>query len=142
MTEFTPLSATIGGVLIGISAVWMMASVGRIAGISGIISGGIAGAKGDMAWRVTFILGLLAGPFLAGLARPELLKASFPTEGIYLILAGILVGWGTSLGSGCTSGHGVCGIARFSARSIIATLTFMATGILTVFCMRYFGVIV
>ncbi len=142
MTEFTPISATIGGILIGLSAVWLMASAGRIAGISGIIGGGVTALRGDRLWRVTFVLGLLAGPLLVGLFRPDFLTATFPTKGVYLIIAGILVGWGTSLGNGCTSGHGVCGMARLSTRSILATIVFMITGILTVFGLRYFGAIV
>ena len=141
MTEFTPISATIGGILIGLSAVWLMAASGRIAGISGIVGGGLAAEKGDRLWRVTFIAGLLLGPILVGTIYPEFLNATFKTSGVYMILAGILVGWGTRVGNGCTSGHGVCGNARLSMRSILATLMFMTTGILTVFTMRYFGAI-
>ena len=141
MTEFTPISAMIGGVLIGLSVVWLMAASGRIAGISGIVGGGLAADKGDRLWRVTFVAGLLLGPILVGTIYPEYLVANFQKGGVYMILAGILVGWGTRLGNGCTSGHGVCGTARLSMRSVLATLTFMATGILTVFTMRYFGAI-
>ena len=142
MTEFTPVSATLGGILIGLSAVWLMAASGRIAGISGIVGGGLASDKGDRLWRATFVAGLLIGPILVGTIRSDFLVADFQTSGVYMILAGILVGWGTRLGNGCTSGHGVCGNARLSMRSVLATLTFMGTGILTVFTLRYFGAIV
>lgn len=139
MENFTPVSAAIGGALIGFSAVWLMASAGRIAGISGIL-GGIASADpGDKAWRWTFLLGLFVAPFLVRLFDPAFLEVTFPTTGPLLILAAILVGLGTQLGNGCTSGHGVCGNARLSIRSIVATLTFMATGVATVFVLRQFG---
>ena len=131
------MSAAIGGAMIGLSAIWLMASAGRIAGISGILGGAITAKSGDKLWRWTFLLGLLMGPFLIGEIRPDLLKAEFPVTGAALILAGICVGIGTQLGNGCTSGHGVCGNARLSIRSLVATLTFMATGVLSVFIVRH-----
>lgn len=94
-------------------------------------------SKGDKIWRLTFLAGLLMGPLLVGFFKPDLLRADFPVTGPLLILGGICVGIGTQLGNGCTSGHGVCGNARLSMRSLIATLTFMATGIITVLIMRH-----
>lgn len=122
--------------MIGLSAVWLMASAGRIAGISGILGGAVTAKTGDKTWRWTFLIGLLVGPLCVGLFRPDLLRADFPITGPLLIIGGICVGIGTQLGSGCTSGHGVCGNARLSLRSLLATLTFMSTGVLTVFGMR------
>lgn len=136
MENFTPISALIGGAMIGLSAVWLMASAGRIAGISGIMGGAFTAAKGDRFWRWAFLLGLLAGPLCVSLARPDLLRAEFPVTGPLLILGGICVGVGTQLGNGCTSGHGVCGNARLSMRSLLATLTFMTTGVITVLIVR------
>lgn len=139
MENFTPISAALGGAMIGLSAVWLMASAGRIAGISGILGGGLTASKGDKLWRWTFLLGLFVGPLLVGLLKPSTLQVNFPTSGPLLIVAAILVGIGTQLGNGCTSGHGVCGNARLSIRSLLATLTFMATGVLTVFILRVMG---
>lgn len=139
MENFTPLSAALGGAMIGLSAVWLMASAGRIAGISGILGGAFNAPENDKLWRWTFLLGLVVGPLLVGLLKPSTLQVSFPTSGPLLILAAILVGIGTQLGNGCTSGHGVCGNARFSIRSLLATLTFMITGVLTVFILRVMG---
>ncbi len=141
MHNFTPISALIGGALIGLSAVWMMAMSGRIAGISGILGGAvdIKGRAGDKIWRLSFLLGLIIVPFIMISIRPEFAVSQFKLTGWPLIIAGLFVGIGTQMGSGCTSGHGVCGNARFSARSLVATLTFMAAGILTVFVARYFG---
>lgn len=131
------LSVT-GGILIGLSAVLLMASLGRIAGISGIASGLLSDARaGDRGWRVAFILGLVAAPLLlmllhgsSGVGVPQV---GWP----WMAVAGLLVGFGTRLGSGCTSGHGVCGIARLSPRSWLATSVFMLFGIATVFVIRY-----
>ena len=133
MENFTPASALLGGTLIGIAAVVLMAFNGRIAGISGIF-GGLFGS--DWNWRLSFIVGLLAGPYavksLAGWEPHVVISASVPE----LIVAGLLVGLGTRLGSGCTSGHGVCGLARLSPRSLVATLTFMAVAAAVVFLVR------
>ena len=136
----------IGGVLIGLSATWLMASLGRIAGISGIIGTLITERpKGDSAWRLAFVLGLVSGPvlalFIGGLGN----VAGAPGEGIgqptggvpLMLVAGLLVGFGTGLGSGCTSGHGVCGLARLSVRSLVATVTFLIAAIITVFVVRH-----
>lgn len=139
MENFTPISAAIGGAMIGLSAVWLMASAGRIAGISGILGGALQADEGDKLWRWTFLAGLLLAPLVIGFFRPSLLEINFPTTGPLLMLAAVLVGIGTQLGNGCTSGHGVCGNARLSIRSLLATLTFMATGIATVFIMRSLG---
>lgn len=139
MENFTPYSAAIGGAMIGLSAVWLMASAGRIAGISGILGGAFNAGKGDKTWRWTFLAGLILAPLLVGFFQPSRLEIDFPTTGPLLILAAVLVGVGTQLGNGCTSGHGVCGNARLSMRSLLATLTFMTTGIITVLIMRSLG---
>lgn len=141
MENFTPLSATLGGALIGLSAVWLMASVGRIAGISGILGGAITAPKPDRYWRWSFLAGLIIAPILIQVVQGESLPINFPTSVPLIIIAAVLVGLGTQLGNGCTSGHGVCGNARLSMRSLIATLTFMITGILTVFILRQLGII-
>ena len=139
-THFTPMTALAGGVLIGLAAAVLLACNGRIAGISGIVGGllarrGVAGA-GDAAWRTAFVLGLILAPILYRIfaALPDsYIDAAWPQ----LIAAGLLVGYGTRLGSGCTSGHGVCGLSRLSPRSLAATVTFMATGFVTVFLVRH-----
>lgn len=132
MENFTPLSATAGGALIGLSAVLLMLLNGRIAGISGVFSGTVFSEPGDRIWRVLFVLGLIAAPlvYLAVTGTP----AAFELEaGWPLILAGgLLVGFGTRLGSGCTSGHGVCGLSRLSPRSMVSVALFMGAGMATV----------
>lgn len=133
MENFTPISATFGGILIGISAVWLMASNGRVAGISGILGGLTTAKPHDRGWRVAFLIGLIGVPFLLGMMKPDLLASEFTVSLPLIALAGLLVGIGTTLGNGCTSGHGVCGNARLSIRSLLATLTFMTTGVATVF---------
>ena len=137
MTSFTPVSAFFGGCLIGIAAVLLMALNGRIAGISGIAQGAVEGPAGERGWRWLFIGGLVLGAFawLAVNDAPFRPRTGYP--GWLVVTAGLLVGIGTRLGSGCTSGHGVCGIARWSLRSIVATLSFMATGFLTVYVARH-----
>ncbi len=135
-TEFTPVSAMVGGGLIGLATLWLMAANGRIAGISGIAGSLIGPEGGDRLWRLAFIIGLIAGPF-AYMATGREIEASIPASTPVLIIAGLLVGIGTQLGSGCTSGHGVCGISRFSARGIVATITFMVTGAIAVFLIRH-----
>lgn len=141
------LQGLAGGVLIGLSATWLMATLGRIAGISGIIGTLItARPKGDSAWRLTFLLGLISGPIVVMLlggglgnvagAAGEVIGE--PAGGVALMLvAGLLVGLGTGLGSGCTSGHGVCGLSRLSVRSMVATVTFLVMAIITVFVVRH-----
>lgn len=141
MTEFTPISALIGGGLIGLAALFLMALNGRIAGISGIVGGLLHNRPSDRVWRWLFLLGLVAGVILHDIFRPEsfALRESFPP--VLLVAAGLLVGIGTRMGSGCTSGHGVCGLSRLSMRSFAATLTFMATAAVTVAVVRHgFGV--
>ena len=133
MEHFTPLPSLAGGILIGLAATTMLALLGRVAGISGIVGGLLAGDGEDSRWRAAFVAGLLAGGCLAALFSPGLVAMSLPRTLPSLALAGFLVGFGSRLGSGCTSGHGVCGIARFSKRSIVATVTFMTTGALTAF---------
>ncbi|OJH39352.1 YeeE/YedE family protein [Cystobacter ferrugineus] len=130
----------LGGALIGLSASLLLLANGRVAGISGVVGSLLAPVHGDIAWRVLFFGGLLTGGLLLAWLRPASFAApaSLNPGGVALLVAaGLLVGFGSRLGNGCTSGHGVCGISRGSARSIAATLTFMATGILTVFLARH-----
>lgn len=137
MHNFTPVAALAGGLLIGASAALMLLLKGRIVGISGIIGGLLRPFYGDASWRVIFLIGMMTAPLgmLAVTGRlPQVVAAVSDRT---LILAGLLVGFGTRLGSGCTSGHGVCGLARRSQRSLVATLTFMSAGALTVFVMRH-----
>ncbi|KKJ78183.1 hypothetical protein WH95_02240 [Kiloniella litopenaei] len=137
MENFTPVSALIGGGLIGSAAVILMLFNGRIAGISGILGGCFSSKTGDIPWRIAFVAGLVLSPLLYGLFRDENLEITFSTSTPLLIIGGLLVGVGTQLGSGCTSGHGVCGISRLSLRSITATLIFMVTAGVTVFLFRH-----
>ena len=135
MEHFTPYSATAGGMLIGLAAVVLMAFHGRIAGISGIVGGLLAPRTGDVAWRTAFVIGMIAAA--AALAAAGFAPALRERPGLGLIvIAGLLVGFGTRLGSGCTSGHGVCGLARLSTRSLVATLVFMASAAAVVFVAR------
>lgn len=127
------LWATAGGALIGLASAMMMLFQGRIAGISGIFAGLLSPTRGDLLWRALFVGGLALGGLLMFALQPDLFPSSFSTSAPATIAAGLLVGFGTRLGSGCTSGHGICGISRFSARSIAATLTFIATGAATVY---------
>jgi len=135
--EFTPLSGFIGGALIGLAAVLLLIANGRIAGVSGIVGGLVARGHGDTAWRVAFVLGLWLGALVYWVARGAVFEMELQATPAVMIAAGLLVGYGTRLGSGCTSGHGVCGIARLSPRSIVATLVFMASAIATVFVIRH-----
>ncbi len=139
-----PWTAVAGGALIGVAAVLLLATLGRVAGISGIAAGSLCAAEGERGWRWAFLLGLLtaAGLVLWWQALPEasprvLLRDALPAW--QLICAGLLVGFGTRLGSGCTSGHGVCGMARGSKRSLLAVLVFMACAMLTTFLIRHGG---
>jgi uncharacterized membrane protein YedE/YeeE len=136
LNHFTPYASLIGGVLIGTAAAMLLLMNGRIAGISGILGGLIARVKGDVAWRLAFVLGLVAAPVVYSMfaAMPE---AQIDAGYGVLIVAGLLVGVGTRYASGCTSGHGVCGLSRLSPRSAIATATFMAAGFGTVFLVRH-----
>jgi uncharacterized membrane protein YedE/YeeE len=137
MDHFTPGSALVGGVLIGLSSSLLLLYNGRIAGISGIVGGLLRGPAGERLWRAAFVLGLLAGGLMLRLVEPEAFTFGIVRSTPALVLAGLLVGIGTQLGSGCTSGHGVCGISRGSARSIVATGVFMATGALAVYIVNH-----
>ena len=133
---FTPWTSLSGGILIGIAASLFILFNGRIAGISGIVGGLLRPAQGDVIWRVAFVLGMVITPTLWRIVAelPALqIEAGYPQ----LIIAGLLVGVSTRFGSGCTSGHGVCGISRMSPRSFMATAAFMASGFLTVFIIRH-----
>ena len=138
--DFTPWSSLAGGVLIGIAAAMFVLLNGRIAGISGVLGGLLKPVTGDIAWRAAFVLGLVGAPLVyalfAALPRPQIDAGSAPWS-----LAGLLVGVGTRYGSGCTSGHGVCGLSRLSPRSLVATAAFMGAGFVTVFVARHlFGI--
>ena len=132
MATFTPISAAIGGALIGLSAVLLMLLNGRIAGITGIAGGLIDPIGTDRVWRAAFIAGLIAAPLSAMLIGYTVPVPQMPTSMVTIAVAGLLVGFGTRLGNGCTSGHGICGIARLSPRSIAATLVFMMAAIIIV----------
>ncbi len=135
MTEFTPLSATLGGLLIGLAATLLLLLNGRVAGISGILGRALAPSRGDFAWRVTFLIGLPLGSGLVA-ALGGGLNIAITSSPAVLVPAGFLVGFGTQLGNGCTSGHGICGLSRGSTRSLAATVTFMGVGVATVFVVR------
>ena len=137
LQNFTPLAALIGGALIGISAFLLLWFNGRIAGISTIMSGLYTTEGANRHWRVSFLIGLLLGAFIWRWFSPETLtfRQNYPLP--LIVIGGFLVGFGTRLGSGCTSGHGICGIALLSPRSITATLTFMVSGLLTVYLIRH-----
>ena len=132
MANFTPLSAAIGGALIGLSSVLLMLLAGRIAGISGIFGGLLDPGSNDRGWRIAFIAGLILAPLIAGAIGYPMPAPKLPSSWIVIVAAGLLVGFGARLGGGCTSGHGICGIARLSGRSITATVIFMLTAIATV----------
>ena len=134
--HFTPWTALAGGVLIGLAAAAFILLSGRIAGISGILGGLLRPARGDVAWRLAFLAGLVGAPLVYGLvaALPEVTSAAGTGT---LVAAGLLVGVGTRYGAGCTSGHGVCGISRGSPRSIAATAAFMVAGFVTVYVARH-----
>jgi len=138
ITEFTPYSGAIGGGLIGLAAVILMASAGRIMGATGIFRG-LLTTQFDEAfrWRLVFIVGLLIGTAWTGLFTGAAHNISFVSNTYMIVIGGVLVGAGTTLGNGCTSGHGICGISRFSMRSILATCVFMLVAIITVFIVRH-----
>lgn len=133
---FTPGASLAGGLLIGLAAAVFVIFNGRIAGISGIIGGLIKPQRGDIGWRAAFVAGLIGAPLIYAVFF-KLPEVQVEADTATLIIAGLIVGLGTRYGSGCTSGHGVCGISRFSPRSIVATLIFMATGFITVFLVRH-----
>ncbi len=139
IVNFTPVSAFIGGALIGLSAALLLLMHGRIAGISGIVGGSVLPKRGDLDWRLVFIAGLILGGVIyqvSGLG-PGVAHIQAVVGTPALIAAGLLVGIGTTIGSGCTSGHGICGLARGSSRSLVATLSFMASALVTVFIVRH-----
>lgn len=136
MENFTPIASTVGGALIGLSASILLLFNGRIAGISGIFAGLLSPQRGDTGWRVAFVAGLLVGGLALFLAAPALFAVTYDRTLPMVAVAGLLVGLGVRLGAGCTSGHGVCGLSRLSPRSLVATLTFIATGALTVVVVR------
>lgn len=140
LETFTPIASTLGGVLIGISVSLTLLLHGRIAGISGIVSGAIDSGStlNQRIWRIVFIAGLVVGAVPLAYFMPAYFVAGIERSPAVVALAGILVGVGTRMGSGCTSGHGVCGISRGSSRSLVATGTFIATGILTVWASNQF----
>lgn len=139
MDTFTPVSSTIGGLLIGLSATILLLFNGRIAGISGIFASALF-PKGDREhWRWAFVGGLVVGGLAMSLAFPSMFTVTYDRSVWMVAIAGLLVGVGVRMGSGCTSGHGVCGLSRFSPRSLIATVTFIATGAITVFLVRLLG---
>lgn len=131
-----PASGLAGGVMVGLATSWLLLATGRIAGISGILAGLLAPGPGDSAWRVAFLAGLVLAPVLyaAVAGAPAVTVEANPA---LLVAAGLLVGFGTRLGSGCTSGHGVCGLGRRSVRSLTAVATFMAAGLATVYVTRH-----
>lgn len=138
MENFTPIASLIGGILIGLSAAAMMFFNGRVAGISGILGGVLVPKPGEWSWRASFFAGLLVGGVALVFAHPTAFNfEGAPTSMLALGAAGLFVGFGTRLGSGCTSGHGVCGLSRFSVRSLVATLTFMGVAAATVFVTRH-----
>lgn len=131
----------IGGLLIGASVSLMLYLNGRVTGISGILYGAtVTPTKGDRAWRWYFISGMLVGGLILKLLKPDAFSGNLPTQDWTVVVAGLLVGFGTVLGSGCTSGHGVCGTSRLSPRSLAATITFIVAGILAVFIFRKLGI--
>jgi uncharacterized membrane protein YedE/YeeE len=137
MTEFTPVTGAIGGALIGLASAGLLLADGRVAGVSGILGRSLFPAKGDLGWRLAFLAGLPLGAWLTGLAWPDTRALAVTGSVPLLVAGGLLVGLGTQIGSGCTSGHGVCGVARGSRRSIVATATFMAVAIATTFVARH-----
>nr|WP_122003498.1 YeeE/YedE thiosulfate transporter family protein [Brucella pseudintermedia] len=138
MTEFTPLASLLGGAMIGLAAILLMAFHGRIAGMTGILSGLLPPLSNDWAWRAAFIAGVIVAPALIIIvAGASTVPFESPVPTPWLIIGGLIVGIGVHFGGGCTSGHGVCGLARLSPRSIAATLIFMASTALTVFVVRH-----
>jgi uncharacterized protein len=137
MNDFTPIPALIGGALIGVASSLILLTHGKVAGISGIYGGLFRRATSDRAFRLAFIAGLIVAGALVRVFFPEAFATTWSATLPVVLVAGWLVGFGTQLGNGCTSGHGVCGISRLSVRSLIATTTFIATGMATVFVVRH-----
>jgi len=137
MHNLTPLSGLFGGALIGLAAASLMLLTGRVAGVSGIFGGLLALRLADQGWRIAFVAGLIAAPLLANLTGNPLPAPAMTANLALVAIGGLLVGFGSRMGNGCTSGHGVCGFARLSVRSIAATLIFMATAVITVAIVRH-----
>ncbi len=133
--HFTPWTSLVGGLLIGVAAALLFLNSGRILGVTGILEGVLLPKSGDTRWRITFLLGLFSAPWVAKLVLPSdwLHVPHIDASWSLVVVAGLLVGFGTRWGTGCTSGHGICGLSRLSLRSLIATLSFMSTGFVTVF---------
>lgn len=135
--SFTPIPSLLGGILLGVAAALYVLFHGRILGISGIVSGLLHPKAGDWSWRLVFVLGLLSSSFLGALILGILPIIEVDASWLTVIVAGLLVGFGVQYGSGCTSGHGICGLSRLSPRSLVATLSFMTAGFLVVFVVRH-----
>ncbi len=137
-THFTPWTALAGGILLGLASAAFILVNGRVLGISGILGGLLVPKRSDASWRVFFLLGMVLAPAVLSLAAPGLVSAPrIEASKVTIVAAGLLVGLGTRYGSGCTSGHGVCGLSRLSPRSLVATLAFMASGFATVYVIRH-----
>ena len=137
-TVFTPISSFGGGLAIGLGAVILMLSLGRILGATGILSGTVfVEDKEELKWRAAMILGMIAAPILIFLFTGKMPEVNVPISPLMIVVGGVIVGFGASLGSGCTSGHGVCGLSRLSVRSMVAVPTFMATGVITLYIIRH-----
>lgn len=138
-THFTPWSSLSGGIILGVASALFILINGRVLGISGILGGLLPPKAGDTLWRIAFLAGMFAAPWVFNLLAPAdlITTPQIDADTIMLIIAGLLVGIGTRYGSGCTSGHGVCGLSRMSPRSLVATVSFMATGFLTVYVVRH-----
>ena len=137
-TVFTPISSFGGGLAIGLGAVLLMLSLGRILGATGILSGTVfAEDREDLKWRAAMILGMIAAPILIFLFTGKMPEVNVTISPLMIVVGGVIVGFGASLGSGCTSGHGVCGLSRLSVRSMVAVPTFMATGVITLYIIRH-----
>jgi len=137
MENFTPIASLLGGMLIGIAALILLAFNGHIAGVTGVARGVLTPKQNDTLWRVVFLLGLIVGPFVFQAVSGETIASTITSSTPVLVIGGLLVGFGTSMGNGCTSGHGICGLGRVSKRSMAATGAFMATAIVTVYMMRH-----
>lgn len=135
--SFTPVPSILGGMILGVAAALYVLLHGRILGISGIVSGLLHPKRGDSAWRVSLVLGLITSPFLAALLFGMFPIVEIEADWIAIVIAGLLVGFGAQYGSGCTSGHGICGLSRLSPRSLVATISFMTAGFITVYVLRH-----
>jgi uncharacterized membrane protein YedE/YeeE len=140
--SFTPLASLVGGVMIGVAALLLMLAHGRVMGVSGVLGGILGGLmapsdKSDVSWRMLFVIGVLAGPFALMALTGAPVERAAVASGFTLPIAGFLVGLGTAIGAGCTSGHGICGLARLSVRSAVAVGMFMTTAIITVYIVRH-----